>query len=443
MSANKLKPNPNNLNIKFVDDYMNNLDTGYNVTHANNNYIKTNTGASVMMQDALNGNVTTAGTSTVNNKDGTEQKTEPMSFEQYILSSKSNADDAYKQAVADAELERQRATLEADRNYSRALSNYGSNAAALSNMGLTGSGYSAYLDSQAYAQRQGDINAANINKQTALTNAQNARDAAYQQADATYASYLEQQKANQLTSFNNFYSNIESYTGNDIDRLASENGLSSEQTQQLKDARSQYTYAQFLGANNYTIKDLDDALAYGNLDKPTYDKLKDNITVLKEEDISAGLFADNSEDGGLIPYKEATNLIKDLKDAGADEKTLEKVEKLLDETYRASSPTKTVTFSKDVIAANPGKAGNNFTVKDAEGNVYYVQYSGDVEDANSNVAHAAQRTAVKTNELFLFNGKVYYKGNDGKYYGVEKRAFAYDYSWNKLMKLFNKDTDKE
>lgn len=66
------------------------------------------------------------------------------------------------------------AIRDADTSYQKALSGYGRNAELLAKMGLTGSGYSDYLDAQAYAQKQNAISEANATYDKTL------KDAKYQ-----------------------------------------------------------------------------------------------------------------------------------------------------------------------------------------------------------------------------------------------------------------------
>lgn len=166
--------------------------------------------------------------------------TAPMTFEEYLASIKTNADTQYNSAVSSAETERQRAVVDARNNYDQSRSAYGSNAAALSAMGLTGSGFSGYLDSKAYAQMQGDVNAAARNKQLAVNNAETIKANSYAQADAMRMDYLNQKETNKNNMYQSILSNIDAYTPEQITALAQQYGFSTEELTGLNNA---YTVA--------------------------------------------------------------------------------------------------------------------------------------------------------------------------------------------------------
>ena len=165
--------------------------------------------------------------------------TEPLSFEEYILSLKSKADDQYKRDI-----------LNARNTYDQSKSAYGTKAASLSNMGLTGSGYSDYLDSRAYGQMQADKNAAI-----------RTRDETKLAADTRFMDYLNQQETNKTNMFNSLYDNVGNLSNADIDNLAAINGLSTEQVTALKTGRREKAIsaldAAIANGSEYSKSDLD------------------------------------------------------------------------------------------------------------------------------------------------------------------------------------------
>ena len=118
--------------------------------------------------------------------------------------------------------------------YYKSLSEYGSNAAALESMGLTGSGYSNYLNSQAYAQRQ-----------SAYANADAQRAQSMFDLDTKYMEYLDQQereeKQRQDTINSNFVTAMGSITADttdtEIEQMAAL-GFSEPQIESLKTQRN-------------------------------------------------------------------------------------------------------------------------------------------------------------------------------------------------------------
>lgn len=380
----------------------------------------------------------------------------------YFDNLKTNADNLYNQQVSDAELQRQKAVLEAgnQHNSSRAIS--GANAQALSSMGLTGSGYSQYLDSQAYAQKQGSINAAYKTKQDTINQAQTLKNSAYQQADMLYADYLAEQEAKRLqqqekeetkqlqqkekeeakleaekinknTSYMNIYSTLETLSLTDIERLGIQSGLDRNQIDELKNAKNEQTYASLLArSEGFTLKELDDLVETGKLYynelrdtdplNSAYEKLVNKVTRIDASDIE-GIF-----DGK--DYVSAKAHLDAIRNGAAEYVTPETMKALqaeFDKNY--SAITADITFKKDGgIKDRPGKEGNNLKLEDSDGKVYRVQYNGETLDSNS--IHGT----IKDGTVFMYKGALYVRvGNT--YYGIEARPHNSNY--NDLVKKFS------
>ena len=86
-----------------------------------------------------------------------------------------------------ADIARQRGIVDASSAYEQNKSTYGANAEALASMGLTGGGYSDYLNAQAYAAQRGEVQAVNADAEAAKRAARYAEDEKKLEADATYA----------------------------------------------------------------------------------------------------------------------------------------------------------------------------------------------------------------------------------------------------------------
>lgn len=368
------------------------------------------------------------GTSEGGESEGTV--TTPMSFEEYILSLKSNADEEYRRSVANAELERQRATVDAQNAYDRGRSAYGSNADALSAMGLAGSGYSQYLDSKAYAQMRGDINAANALKSAAVTDAEALRDNAYASANATYMDYLNTQETNKQNAYTSMLSTITAETSlSEIENLANAYGLSPEQIDTLKSTRNE----KLLSEGTYTKDDLIEMFGEGTPKFEEYlKKIQDDASM-----VDSSAFYD--EEGNLIPKSEAAEIISGIKQAGADTTELEKS---FNDKYTAK--TAGVTFNNDGGPDNPGKAGNNFSVKvmvDANGasgergkteeKVLRVEYTG--KEVSEAVKQAG--SDLVDNTVFMYDGSLYVKRN-GEIYSIGARPL-WNGHYEELLELFN------
>jgi hypothetical protein len=191
---------------------------------------------------------------------GTTASPTPMPYEQWWYNRTLNRINQDAQTAKDL----------ANIGYEKSKSEYGSRAAALESMGLTGSGYSDYLTGQAYAQKQSAIAAADAQKAESMFD-----------LDTKYMEYLDQkrledeQKTN--TQNSNYASTLSSITADTTDewinQIGATLGFSKEQIQSLKKQRNQLKtdndklkFTNFLSGMTHTVTDdqIDElARAYG------------------------------------------------------------------------------------------------------------------------------------------------------------------------------------
>lgn len=137
----------------------------------------------------------------------------------------SYAENLKKSAYESADTSRERNIVDSRNSYEVNKATYGAKAEALASMGLTGGGYSDYLDAQAYAAHRAEIQAANANADKAKQSADNDyNDIAYQtvtnadEAAAQARAETEQAKSEAASEYNNkileTQNNIASYTEN-------------------------------------------------------------------------------------------------------------------------------------------------------------------------------------------------------------------------------------
>ena len=339
--------------------------------------------------------------------------TEPMSFEEYILSLKSNADDQYKRDI-----------LNAQNTYDQSRSAYGTQAAALSGMGLTGSGYSEYLDSRAYGQMQADKNAA-----------ARARQDAYDSADLKMMDYLDTQDTNRKNAYTSLYNDITYNTSeSDIDNLGKVLGLSGDDITSLKQTRTD-RIKQYLEQGNYTVEELNRFFPSGGEVYDTYkQKLLDDVGK-----IDAGSFEGSSEE-------DAKAIIEGAKALGADETTIKQLEKYYDDVYSVSlyADGGGVKYSSKDSDFDPKSTDGKFSVVNTNWNdekhEFEVQSGGKVttEDDDSNVIAASAN--VTERQVFYYHGKLYMKYEGDVYRIVANNAEQDDYG--ALVALFEKDRKK-
>ena len=357
-----------------------------------------------------------------------------MTYEEYLTNVKNAANTAYGNAETAANGTFQSALNTANANYNKAKAEYGANAEALGGMGLRGSGYSNYLNSQAYAQKQSAYNNADFSYQAALADAEARKAATILEADGLMAQYLQQQEANRLNAFNTLMGNIGAYNSiGDIKALADANGITdTDMLNKLAASRSGYIRNNLTGSQ-YTKKQLDDLYNNGNgeLTKTDYEALLNGIYNVSADDISAGTFIDNDNDGEYLNYANAKEMLDYFKNAfGETSNQAKKAQDEFDKLYGVK--TAGVTYLKGE-GNNPGGSGNNFKVKveDGEGKEYKVEYSGNKGDAS--VKQAAETYIDGT--VFKYRGVLYIKRGT-EVYEIKARPIKPG-EYNDLLKLFN------
>ena len=160
-----------------------------------------------------------------------------MTYEEFIAEQKAREEEKRQAALKEAEIYKERAAADAQASYMQNMSTYGVNAETMAQMGLTGGGYSDYLNAQAYAQKRSDMQAADRNEL-----------ALKQQAETTYGdniaalnkdlfTYQETQKTNKQTGYNTllgYAMDVNSGMTEETIRVMAKNiGLSEEEIQSI------------------------------------------------------------------------------------------------------------------------------------------------------------------------------------------------------------------
>ena len=156
-------------------------------------------------------------------------------------------------ALQNAETARQRSIADSRSSYEQNKATYGANAEALAAMGLSGSGYSDYVNSQAYAQQRADTQNANavaeVARMTAESEANQGKISAetsyaesISQTDAALAKYKQEQADKKDSYYAELlnYANSGAYTAEQLHQLGSDYGLHAAQIQSLTDAATIY-----------------------------------------------------------------------------------------------------------------------------------------------------------------------------------------------------------
>lgn len=228
-------------------------------------------------------------------------------------------------ALQQAESERERAVIDARSSYEQNKATYGANAEQLAAMGLSGSGYSDYLNQQAYATQRAETQNANAQAEATKLAAEQQANSDKLNAELSYAENMQgnaeklaqyqQQKAEEAKAEEEqkkqYYAmllgsaNTGEYTSEQIAELGKQYGLSEEQITSITNAANTYktntqksNYSDLMveienRGTNKTI--LDTALKNGDISQEQYDDLLVRYQTNTYDDYSSVISADFSQ----------------------------------------------------------------------------------------------------------------------------------------------------
>lgn len=210
-----------------------------------------------------------------------------------------------QQAEQNAEKERERSVVDARSSYEQNKATYGAQAETLANMGLTGSGYSDYINAQAYANQRAETQNANANAEQTKNNANyvanNAKLEIEQNAgqsnlsaetsyaenmannDAALAQYKQQKEEEKKSAYSELlnYANNGTYDSEQLKSLADKYGLSEADINNLTGAAETYKKNKY--KENYANA-LDNIAQYGSqLDNNYLDNMYKMDLISKEQ----------------------------------------------------------------------------------------------------------------------------------------------------------------
>ncbi len=402
-------------------------------------------------------------------------------------------------ALQQAESERERAVIDARSSYAQNLATYGANAEQLAAMGLSGSGYSDYLNQQAYATQRAETQNANAQAEATklaaeqqansdklnaeLSYAENMQGnaeklAQYQQQKAEEAKAEEEQKkqyyAALLTS-----ANTGEYTSEQIASLGAQYGLDEAQISQLQAAADKYksdqqslSYTEALqmisdyGAD-LDVSYLETLLNTGSVSQEQYDQL---MAQYSKELIESGDLANEDTDkiddlhqSGQISeedynkQKEQWNSQIDTSDAFFNSGSMsaseakKQLDKILNNEWTSEENKKALQKTYDSLY----KVVTNDVRFNNDGG-WWIFGSTDMDDVGNNfslIDNSGFKYRVKSGgkvtdsaitsiardvadgSIFGLRGQIYYK-KDGNVYLVRKRENSYGDHYTKLYNKF-------
>ena len=402
-------------------------------------------------------------------------------------------------ALQQAESERERAVIDARSSYEQNKATYGANAEQLAAMGLSGSGYSDYLDQQAYATQRAETQNANAQAEATklaaeqqansdklnaeLSYAENMQDnaeklAQYQQQKAEEAKAEEEQKkqyyAALLTS-----ANTGEYTSEQIASLGAQYGLDEVQISQLQAAADKYksdqqslSYTEALqmisdyGAD-LDVSYLETLLNTGSISQEQYNQL---MAQYSKELVESGDVAtedtdkiDDLHQSGQISdadynkQKEQWNSQIDTSDAFFNSGSMsateakKQLDKIINNKWTSEENKKALQTTYDrlyKVVTNDVKFNydggwwifGSTDMNDVGNNFSLIDDSGDkyrIESGGEVTDTAIKSLAndVADGSVFGVRNQIYYK-KDGKVYLVQKRKNSYGDHYTKLYNKF-------
>lgn len=402
-------------------------------------------------------------------------------------------------ALQQAESERERAVIDARSSYEQNKATYGANAEQLAAMGLSGSGYSDYLNQQAYATQRAETQNANAQAEATklaaeqqansdklnaeLSYAENMQGnaeklAQYQQQKAEEAKAEEEQKkqyyAALLTS-----ANTGEYTSEQIASLGAQYGLDEAQISQLQAAADKYksdqqslSYTEALqmisdyGAD-LDVSYLETLLNTGSVSQEQYDQL---MAQYSKELIESGDLANEDTDkiddlhqSGQISeedynkQKEQWNSQIDTSDAFFNSGSMsaseakKQLDKILNNEWTSEENKKALQETYDnlyKVVTNDVRFNNDggwwifgSTDMDDVGNNFSLIDNSDFKyriESGGKVTDSAITSIardVADGSIFGLRGQIYYK-KDGNVYLVRKRENSYGDHYTKLYNKF-------
>ena len=365
--------------------------------------------------------------------------------------------DAYSKAMSNE----QKALIDSENSYARNLSTYGAKADALASMGLSGSGYSEFLDSQAYAAHRNDVNAAIAQRSEseraadtayndALRGINTETDKAIREENSAYRKALATNENEIMTykegMFNNVLKGIQdgTYSKEQIEKLAGLYEFTPEQQAMLDSAADEYANLkkeeEEEAVANDIIKDIYtdpygintgyvDALynnGKGVLSNTKYAEIKD--LWLKELDTSESTFAGMTK-------ADAEKMLNNPWLEGTEQK--KKLQEVFDKLYTAKTYDKGIAYSDDEDIDELANEGNEFDVV-YDGKEYDVESGGEITD--SNILELGKNVA--DSQLFGSGDRIFVK-KDGRVFEIRGRGNTTTNDWADLTDLFFEKTPPE
>lgn len=267
-------------------------------------------------------------------------------------------------ALQQAESERERAVIDARSSYEQNKATYGANAEQLAAMGLSGSGYSDYLNQQAYATQRAETQNANA------------------QAEATKVAAEQQANSDKLNAELSYAENVQS----NAEKLAQYQQQKAEEAKAEEEQKKQYYAALLTSANTgeYTSDQLASLGAQYGLDEVQISQLQAAADKYKSDQQS-------------LSYTEALQMISDY---GADLdisylETLLNTGSISQEQYNQLM----AQYSKELVESGDVATEDTDKIDD-------LHQSGQISDADYNKQKEQWNSQIDTSDAFFNSGSM-------------------------------------
>ena len=267
-------------------------------------------------------------------------------------------------ALQQAESERERAVIDARSSYEQNKATYGANAEQLAAMGLSGSGYSDYLNQQAYATQRAETQNANA------------------QAEATKLAAEQQANSDKLNAELSYAENMQ---GN-AEKLAQYQQQKAEEAKAEEEQKKQYYAALLTSANTgeYTSEQIASLGAQYGLDEAQISQLQAAADKYKSDQQS-------------LSYTEALQMISDY---GADLdvsylETLLNTGSISQEQYNQLM----AQYSKELVESGDVATEDTDKIDD-------LHQSGQISDADYNKQKEQWNSQIDTSDTFFNSGSM-------------------------------------
>ena len=321
-------------------------------------------------------------------------------------------------ALQQAESERERAVIDARSSYEQNKATYGANAEQLAAMGLSGSGYSDYLNQQAYATQRAETQNANAQAEATKLAAEQQANSDKLNAELSYAENLQanaeklaqyqQQKSDEVKAegeqkYQNYLAVLDAaksgnYTADEIAQIAQNYGFdeamvksltsaaSTAQSDKKADSTTEYYAALLTSANTgeYTSEQLASLGAQYGLDEVQISQLQAAADKYKSDQQS-------------LSYTEALQMISDY---GADLdvsylETLLNTGSISQEQYNQLM----AQYSKELVESGDVATEDTDKIDD-------LHQSGQISDKDYNKQKEQWNSQIDTSDAFFNSGSM-------------------------------------